>query len=380
MVLSTMAVIVLLFLGYDALTYSDSVLLDQHVFHKIHQPFRAPDDVVLTLHFNVCYIVLMQLHPVPFFIALLYLPGTLACMNYGTILRWLNVIDSDASNIPFGPLSSNGLMLIFVQTALCLFLAHDEENSSRRQFKAQKVLDWTETRTTDILDTLMPHLVVDALAKLPPNAPLPTNSFRHATLAQSDLCGFTNLASTKSPTQVVQFMSDLFGAFDKLVDIHKVYKVETVGDAYIAGVAERPLTPENSPVSVIVFALDMVRVVDEWAKGLGANVTCRVGVAYGECIGGIVGKDMQRYHLFGDTLVVMDITEATSVEGRVQVTTACKLEVERELADHPAAASEQVTFKERQGALTTSKGESHSLEDVGGPTYLVESDKPLRRK
>merc|ERR1719262_1162555 len=97
--------------------------------------------------------------------------------------------------------------------------------------------------------------------------------------------------------------------------------------------AERPLTKENSPVSVVLFGLDMVRAVDAWARDLGVQVACRVGIHYGECIGGIVGNDMQRYHLFGELLTGIEILESTGAEARVQVSRACKEEVERQLRD-----------------------------------------------
>merc|ERR1719198_851807 len=99
-----------------------------------------------------------------------------------------------------------------------------------------------------------------------------TTSLHHqyemATLAQSDLCGFTKLASTRKPTEVVKFISELFGMFDKLTDQFGVYKVETVGDAYIGGQAEYPLTERNSPSTVIQFGIAMISEVIGWSKRL----------------------------------------------------------------------------------------------------------------
>merc|ERR1712224_538906 len=109
----------------------------------------------------------------------------------------------------------------------------------------------------------------------------------------ADLCGFTRLSSTRSPQEVVAFVADLFGRFDNLTEKYGVYKVETVGDAYISMVAEHTVTRTNSPASMIRFGLSMIDAVSEWATGMGEKVTCRVGVHYGECIGGIVGTDMQ---------------------------------------------------------------------------------------
>ena len=51
----------------------------------------------------------------------------------------------------------------------------------------------------------------------------------------------------------------IFGRFDVLTDKYGIYKVETVGDAYIAAMANWPLTENNSPLSVVMFALEVVQ-------------------------------------------------------------------------------------------------------------------------
>jgi len=276
--------------------------------------------------------------------------------------------------------SYQGEFLLFLQTLMNLSVAHDEEQASRASFKAEYAVRSTNERTEKILDTLMPPLVVEQIRSRPPNTPLPSHKYRHATIAQSDLCGFTALSATKKPTEVVSFMGELFGLFDDLTDVHGVYKVETVGDAYIAGMAETPLTRENSPYHVLLFGLDMVRAVDDWAQRLGVKVACRCGIAYGECMGGIVGNDMQRYHLFGDLLTVLEVMESTSDEGRVQISKQCKEEVVRQMRDYTGPQPEFLTFAERDApTLKTSKGETHDYDEVGGRSFLVESNKPLRK-
>merc|ERR1719160_426932 len=96
--------------------------------------------------------------------------------------------------------------------------------------------------------------------------------------------------------------------------------------------AEKPLTLERSPSRVVLFGVAMVRVVTDWSKSRGLNVKCRVGVHDSCCVGGIVGVKMQRYHLFGDIMNVLDILESTAPEGGVQVSTACHQAVTEELA------------------------------------------------
>mmetsp|Transcript_51320 Transcript_51320/g.106803 ORF Transcript_51320/g.106803 Transcript_51320/m.106803 type:complete len:161 (+) Transcript_51320:2-484(+) len=110
------------------------------------------------------------------------------------------------------------------------------------------------------------------------------------------------------------------------------------------------------------------------------RVTCRVGVHHGQCIGGIVGTGMMRYHLFGQFMGQVDILEATSREGQCQISRACMEKVWQE-AGKDALSYEERGKKEGQPELQTSKGEVHYFEEVGGaPTYLVEASLVSRVK
>merc|ERR1719160_241820 len=105
-------------------------------------------------------------------------------------------------------------------------IAHQAEQRSRARFKAQRMVHGTKARIEGILSTLMPPLVVQELRKRSPHDLPPTHQYNYATIAQSDLCGFTALASTRTPCEVVEFMGELFGSFDKLTDKFGIYKVE----------------------------------------------------------------------------------------------------------------------------------------------------------
>jgi class 3 adenylate cyclase len=369
----------LMFMSYNAFSFSGSDGYRRRA--NYYQNFKAPKDHIITLVFVIVFFATIRRHNFQFNHALIFVPLALFLANvvdiakevYPSLAAWESMY------------SLPGKSLVVAQALLSLAIAYEEDKQGRIAWKMERRVKITQERTQHILRTLMPPLVVDELRTLPLNAPPPSHKYRHATIAQSDLCGFTKLAATRPPKEVVTFMGDLFGAFDVLTDKHGVYKVETIGDAYIAGMAEGPLTKTNLPVNVVLFSLDMVRAVDDWARNMGVTVACRVGVHYGECIGGIVGFDMQRYHLFGDLLSVLEVLESTGIEGRTQVSKACKEECERQLREEAdgiqESRQEEVTFTKRPDAtLLTSKGEAHSYDEVGGETYLVESNLPLRPK
>ena len=52
----------------------------------------------------------------------------------------------------------------------------------------------------------------------------------------ADLVGFTAFSSQVDPFKVMSFLNDLFHVFDGLCDQYNVYKLETIGDCYVATV------------------------------------------------------------------------------------------------------------------------------------------------
>jgi len=232
-----------------------------------------------------------------------------------------------------------------------------------------KAMLLTRDRLERTLNTLMPPLVVDEMRHTSLSGMMPSHRYLRATVLQADLVGFTALASERPPSEVFSIIGELFGHFDDLTDVYDIYKVETVGDAYIAGQAETPLTRKNSPLDVVRLGLDMVAEVLDWSRENGEKLTCRVGVHIGECVGGIVGSEMQRYHLFGKLISEVEILEATAPSSRVQVSGPLKEVVEGEQSQ---VSRRGLEFEARRLAvLSTSKGETHSCEMVGGPTFLA---------
>jgi class 3 adenylate cyclase len=54
------------------------------------------------------------------------------------------------------------------------------------------------------------------------------------TIMFADLVGFTAWSSVREPTQVFTLLETIFCAFDKIAQRRRVFKVETVGDCYVA--------------------------------------------------------------------------------------------------------------------------------------------------
>ncbi len=77
--------------------------------------------------------------------------------------------------------------------------------------------------------------------------------FPAATVMFADIAGFTAWSSVREPSQVFFLLESIYSAFDKVARRMKVFKVETIGDSYVA-VAGLPELRKDHAVVMARFA------------------------------------------------------------------------------------------------------------------------------
>ncbi|KAL3777632.1 hypothetical protein ACHAWO_012521 [Cyclotella atomus] len=148
----------------------------------------------------------------------------------------------------------------------------------------------------------------------------------------SDIFGYTKLSSEMSPTEVMKMLNDLYTKFDELAAKHKVYKLETIGDAYIAiGGAPQICPGPEAAERVALFALDAIKIAENYRTDDGAQVYIRAGIASGPVVAGVVGTSLPKYTVFGGTVNFAARMEQTSVKMRLQISPS----TQRMLLDAP---------------------------------------------
>ncbi|XP_017784523.1 PREDICTED: soluble guanylate cyclase 88E [Nicrophorus vespilloides] len=219
---------------------------------------------------------------------------------------------------------SRDLMLAGTQQSVELKLALDQEQQkSKKLEESMRKLDEEMRRTDELLYQMIPKQVADRLRT--GENPIDTcEMFDNVSILFSDVVTFTEICSRITPMEVVSMLNGMYSIFDNLTERNKVYKVETIGDAYMV-VSGAPEKQGNHAERVCDMALDMIdAITDLKDPSTGHHLKIRVGVHSGAVVAGIVGLKMPRYCLFGDSVNTASRMESTSIAMKIHISQSTK--------------------------------------------------------
>eukprot|EP00730_Choanoeca_flexa_P005201 TRINITY_DN11901_c0_g3_i3.p1 TRINITY_DN11901_c0_g3~~TRINITY_DN11901_c0_g3_i3.p1 ORF type:complete len:1077 (+),score=229.75 TRINITY_DN11901_c0_g3_i3:283-3513(+) len=179
------------------------------------------------------------------------------------------------------------------------------------------------TTSDDLLSQVFPEHIAEALKA---GRKIEAEHHPMVTVFFSDIVGFTDISSSQPAEKVMDMLDRLYTKLDNLVDKHNLFKVETIGDAFMCVSNLHEPQPDDHVKRIALFSRDAIQAanatfIDEEDESLG-YINIRVGFHSGPCVTNVVGHKNPRYCLFGDTVNMASRMESNSEKNRIHMSEA----------------------------------------------------------
>jgi len=180
-----------------------------------------------------------------------------------------------------------------------------------------------------VLSTLLPREILDEMKA---GRPALAYHYNDMTFLFADIVGFTSYCASHSPEQALNLVTRLFAAFDQCTARLGVYKVCTIGDAYVAVNEPKAKTQADEEefrvncVRILNLAIQMLKVIigvrDEVQH---KSLDMRIGIHHGSFVAGVIGTNQLRFDMWGQDVLIANQIESNGVPGDICASHAAKI-------------------------------------------------------
>lgn len=175
-------------------------------------------------------------------------------------------------------------------------------------------------RSEKLLLNILPYEIAEELKE---QGKSDARDFNQVTVLFTDFVSFTQLSEKLPAKDLVEEINYYFKAFDEIAVKHKIEKIKTIGDAYMAA-GGLPVPNPESTKNVLLAALEMQEVVTakleiDKTNSSTVHFEMRIGVHTGPVVAGIVGVKKFQYDIWGDTVNTAARMESSCIKGRVNI-------------------------------------------------------------
>jgi len=257
-----------------------------------------------------------------------------------TASYWSNVTSMKQSDGVFSEEGHDWLLSFAVQqlvpmiilSMLTFYSTNKRLTLSYTHFRTQLVrgtsLDASSTKTRNILEKCTPPHFLDTFRK----NQLPTVSGL-GTMLFADLVDFTPFSATRTPMELADCLNEMYKLFDELADKHRVDKIKTIGDCYVACAGLITQIADHAEV-MCKLACGLQQAIDDLneifcTKPDDAILSVRIGLHTGTFVGGVIGSEKFGLDMWGREVEIAQKMESDGVPDRIMISDATHKEAKR---------------------------------------------------
>ena len=144
------------------------------------------------------------------------------------------------------------------------------------------------------------------------------DEFPQASVMFADIINFTELTENLGAKRTVTILNQLFAELDHLTEKHKVEKVKTIGDNYMA-VSGVPIQSTEHASNMANYALDILEKMHDFNKTNQLQLQFRIGMTYGTVIAGVIGHKKFVYDVWGNVVNLASRLEESSLPNKIHI-------------------------------------------------------------
>lgn len=189
-------------------------------------------------------------------------------------------------------------------------------------FILSKNLDLERKKSDRLLLNILPESIAEELKKKDFVEP---KYYPSVTVLFTDMAGFTKIAESMKPSQLIQELDSIFSEFDRIAKKYNVEKIKTIGDAYMCA-GGLPIENNSHPFDVVKAAIEfkeyMLDLKNAQIKKQVPYFELRIGIHTGPIIAGVIGKEKFAYDIWGDTVNTASRMESSGVVGEINLSSS----------------------------------------------------------
>lgn len=141
----------------------------------------------------------------------------------------------------------------------------------------------------------------------------------------ADIVSYTEIAKEYDAHIVYSLLDDIYSRFDNIIiSYNNLQKIETIGDSYMVVSDIYTNDQKDNIKNIILFALDIFKEIKKINTPNNKPLQLRVGINLGKVVVGILGLEIPRLCVIGNTVNIASRLQSNADSDTIQISTHVK--------------------------------------------------------